>query len=95
MSEIQKLIEERERCRATLVESRVVTVRLHDDSEPFSRAVQTFALHGHPARRAYAWEQLGEGKQTEPNYTVVLAAPGIHSPEDALKSVLKAFLGSI
>ena len=92
----QLALEKQQRCPASLVELRVVTVKLYEDSEPFSRAVQTFVLRDHPtSKRAYVWEKLGDGTQREPEYTIILQCAGINSPEEALRSVLKAFWKSL
>jgi hypothetical protein len=90
LAAIQRAVELQEKCRATHFESRTVKVRTLGEEIP--RAVETFNLHDHPGAvtRAYAWEKLGDGTNTDPQYTIVLRRQGVNSPEDALKSVAAA-----
>jgi hypothetical protein len=88
MDELHQAVERVEHCRATLLEARPVTVDYFE--ERFSRYIKTFKLDGHPsAKKAFAWMRGENPHPEEPEYTVVLAGNGIHSPEDALLFKLK------
>jgi hypothetical protein len=87
MDELQQAVERGQHCRASLLESRTVTVRHRLVDQPASRFIKTFTLHGHStANRAYAWQRGENPHPDEPEYCVVLSALGINSAEDALTS---------
>lgn len=48
------------------------------------RVVAVFLLHGHPARRCYAWPDRGEGGTA---FVAVLHGIDIRGPEDAVQHV--------
>jgi hypothetical protein len=96
MDELQQAVERGQRCRASLLESRVVTVRYSDGSEPVSRFIRTFALHERPtAKRAFAWQRGENPHPDEAEYSIVLNAAGINSAEDALESTLREVFRSL
>lgn len=93
---LQQTIEREHHCGATLLESRVVTVREGDDGAPVSRHIKTFALRDHPTgRRAYAWERGENPHPGEPEYNIVLQGPGVNSAEDALRLKIREIWRSL
>jgi|GEM_PF-2601466 len=93
---LHQAIEREHRCGATLIESRVVTVREGDEATPVSRYIKTFALRDHPtARQAYAWERGENPHPGEPEFTIVIQSPGINSAEDALRFKVREILRSL
>ena len=96
MDELQLAVERGHRCRASLLESRVVTVRYSEDGEPVSRFIKTFALRDPPtAKRAYAWQRGENPHPVEPECTIVLAGNAVNSAEDALKLKLREIYRSL
>jgi hypothetical protein len=93
---LQQAIERAHHCRASLLESRVVTARYSDEGEPVSRHIKTFALQGHSvARRAYAWQRGENPHPGEPEYSIVLGAAGVNSADDALRFKLREIYDSL
>jgi hypothetical protein len=83
------LIERKEKCRATHIESAPVHEKF-EGMRVWDGVVETFQIEGRSeAKRAYAWViPASQGNETE--YKVVLGVPPVNSAQDAVKAAVLA-----
>lgn len=87
VDELQKGIEQLQKCKANLLESAPISETFQDKTV-WQGIVYVFSLIGHPtATKCYAWSSPIEGSKKRRIYTV-LNVPPVDSPEKAVRAAI-------
>ena len=85
---IHRAVEQKEKCRATHLQS-VQVMERHKDEIVCGGVVEVFDLHGHSqSKRAYAWERKLSGRD-DVQYTVVLGIGPVDSANAAVQTAIR------